>query len=84
MSMMLHNKRAVRDCSYGCCTEQISNRTLRAREKRAWVQEQWADEPAPPFPLESAWFHNRILSVFGQEWDDMMYEQMEESLNGTR
>lgn len=72
--MMLHNKRAVRDCSYGCCTEQISNRTLRAREKQAWVRENWDDSPSP-FPserwaVETAvfWAEEHRLMVSDPSW----------------
>jgi len=39
---MLHNRKAVCACSIGCCNDHnITNRTLRTREKRTWRKEAW-------------------------------------------
>lgn len=36
MSTMLHNKRAVRQCSMGCCKVYVRNSLLRRRETASW------------------------------------------------
>lgn len=36
MGGMLHRKRSVHQCVYGCCKERLANRTLRKREKAEW------------------------------------------------